>query len=807
MMSSSTAANVIRPEAFTPVQPGEAATLAKQLGIDDRSPEALARTLPFSPEDTTTGAENEIQAAVAGEAAQVDLPRSVATSEVFENVCRMALAGDTSPRLKDKLEAYINDNADGLWENSWVQFPEDGLSSYSRMTLAEDLRADKTNPQGPLRGDADRFRCRRKGEDLIRVPISYLLKLALAESVSAPLTDTMIRSQARRMMTHFISDNTSPETHSFYTPRLDAGIRQGAAIARETAKRLLLCHLLVMYANRRFSLLNRGQRALIYMAPHPPQRQKHLNTLIPDAYYRELFMSPCLSGWDCGEEKQAYMARCHKVLSRSQLNAVNKLRDAGIITRNLVVLPTLSNISLANNGTHLSIGSRQLSRRRADPGSGFGPREEKWLGDLAIKIMEHFLPLFVGTYSGAPYRLDFGDMHPERALGFLPHELTETHLRMIWRRWKKKAHMNLGGTPVTPFGPDWIDRTLGRLPGLEGDFVLDFRLIDYFACLMSTRTSGALDGQLGSEVKLKSDLAAMGIFHTAMPLYLLYRLRQYDVMGFAGFEGRHYSQFQSFRCDLEPAATLQVLLSALALQYIFRDGIRHADIPDTPRIESERRQIFFSAAIGIPTVYIHRQSRNRFLGRLLQEVRATRLSHRYPGYIRVKVAEYRLALVRVLRREARELVAQFGAEELLDDLEARLRTPGASAADRLTRGILDTAGARAPLKLPAEVFNRAAEQYYRDTLRRRQMEEGLDCLQEDLAAIDAPQAWRQGRFNRPLYQLLKGQSAEGYVGRHRQALLFETASEGALEKLIHLFILSTLQQRRAEEDLAAEETP
>jgi hypothetical protein len=798
MTASSAASNLIRPEAFTPVQPREAAALAERLGIDDRSPETLARTLPFTPGDATTGTENEIQAAVVGESSQVDLPMSVAASEVFENVCRMAQAGDTSPKLKEKLEAYLNRNADGLWENSWVRFPANRLSPYSRRVFEKDLRADKERSDSPLRCDADRFRCRHQGEDLIRVPISYLLKLALAESVSHPQTDSMIRSEARRMMDHFISDNTSPETHSFYTPRLDAGERMGTSIARETAKRLLLCNLLVMYANRRFHLLNRGQRALIYMAPHPPQRQKRLNALIPDAYYRELFMSPCLSGWVCGEEKQAYMAHCHKVLSRSQLNAVNKLRDAGIITRNLVVLPALSNVSLANNGTHLSIGSRQLNQRRADPASGFGPREEKWLGDLAIKIVEHFLPLFVGTYTGAPYRLDFGDMHPERALGFLPHELTETHLRMIWRRWKKKARMKIFGTPVTPFGPEWIDRNLGRFLGLRGDFVTDFRLIDYFACLMSTRTSGALDGQLGSEAKLKNDLTTMGIFNASMPLYLLYRLRQYDVMGFAGFEGRHYSQFQSIRGDLEPAATLQVLLSAFALQYIFRDGVRHADIPDTPRIESERRQIFFSAAIGIPTFYIHRQSRNRFLGRLLEEVRATRLSHRYPGYIRVKVAEYRSALVRLIRREARDLIELFGAERILGDLEDRLLTHGASAADRLTRGILDTAGARAPQKLPAEVFNQASERYYRETLRYQQMEEGLDGLQEDLAAIDAPQVWRQGRYNRPLYQLLKGQSAEEYVNRHRQALRFEMASEETLEKLIHLFILTTLHRRHAE---------
>ena len=65
------------------------------------------------------------------------------------------------------------------------------------------------------------------------------------------------------------------------------------------------------------------------------------------------------------------------------------------------------------------------------------------MGDLVVKIVEHFLPLFVGTYSAAPYRLDFVDLHPEKALGFLPHELDYTHLRMLWRRWKKKANLNI----------------------------------------------------------------------------------------------------------------------------------------------------------------------------------------------------------------------------------------------------------------------------------------------------------------------------------------------------------------------------
>jgi len=800
MLQSPALSNVIRPDVFDPSPVKTATTVGDRLGIDPRNSETLARTLPFSPEDTTAGVENEIQASVAGDTSQVDLPMSIAASDVFENVRHMAVAGDTSPRLKDGLEAYLQQNTDRLWENSWVQFPEDRLSAFSRNVFQEDLRADKRNPGSPPRKDADRFRCHRQGQIYIRVPVSYLMKLALAEVVSTPQTDPMIRTEAQRMMAHFISDNTSPETHSFYTPTLAAGSRPGMAIAEETSKRLLLSQLLVMYANRRFGLLNNGQRAMIYMAPHPPQRQKQLNELIPDAYYRELFMSPCLSGWDRGEDKQAYMAHCHKVLSRSQLNAVSKLRDAGIITRNLVVLPNLSNISLANNGTHLSIGSRLLSRHLKNPDPAFSAREEKWLGDLAIKILEHFLPLFVGTYSGAPYRLDFSDMHPEKALGFLPHELNQAHLRMIWRRWKKKARMKILGKPITPFGPVWIDRTLSRGLGLKGDFVLDFRLLDYLACLMSTRTSGALSGELGNDVKLKNDLTSMGTFHASMPLYLFYRLRRFDDMGFSGFEGRHYSQFESIPKDLAPAACLQALLSAMAYQYIFREGIHHSDIPDTPKIESERRQIFFGAAIDIPTFYVHRESRNRFLMRLLKDVHGTRFSHRYPGYIRIKLDEYRRALIRTVRRDAADLIEQFQAGDCLDDLEARLGSPrDYGATGRLTRGILEEAGARTPLQLSADEFNQAAERYYRETLCRQQMEEGLDILESDLAAIDTPKAWRQGSYNRPLYQLLKGLSAREFLARHRQALLFEMAPEDTLAKLLHLFILINLKSRRAAE--------
>ena len=90
----------------------------------------------------------------------------------------------------------------------------------------------------------------------------------------------------------------------------------------------------------------------------------------------------------------------------------------------------------------------------------FTAADEKRTGDLVVKIVEHFLPLFVGTYSAAPCRFDFSDFHPETVLGFLPHELDFTHLRMLWRRWKGKADLKCFGYALTPFGPRGLDRFL-----------------------------------------------------------------------------------------------------------------------------------------------------------------------------------------------------------------------------------------------------------------------------------------------------------------------------------------------------------
>jgi hypothetical protein len=794
----------VSPAPVTELHPHHLKSVMSRLLFSGGGSGSYLERLPFALGDTTGGTETELQAVVVGSRADVDLPRTIGESDYYANIAKRAAAGDTPKRLIADLEEYLSSNRDQVWENSWVRFPAARLSAFARRVFEGDLLSDKKNPGAGRRSDAGRFFVSGpEGQELLRLPISYLLKLALADLLGSQQLPKALQEIGERLMGHYLNDNTSPETFSFHVVPLTRQGGMGRALARETSKRFLFTQLLVSYANQQLGLKESGQRAMVYFAPHPPVRQKELNGHVADAFYRELFMSPCLSGWDRGEEKHRYMQLCHQVLSRSQLNAVAKLREAGIIVNNLVVLPNVSNVSLANNGTHVSLGSRRLGRLLKDPASGFCAADEKYLGDLTIKMAEHFLPLFVGSYSASPYRLGYTDFHPERALGFLPHELDYTHLRMLWRRWQKKASLSVLGQPVTPFGPPWIDRMVSGIFGLKGDFVPDFRLVDYLICLLSTPQSPALNGRLGNSDKLKRDLAHLGVFDHQMSLYLLYKLREFSVMGFSGFEGRHYSQFDSLLDDLGGAGDLQMLVNALAYKYLAEGTLSHADIPDDPTLESERRQIFFASAIGNPTFFVHRESCNRFLMRIIARTREVRPSRRYPGYLRVKVDEYRLALLSLLKSDAADLIEMLGLEKTLADLERRLREPELhSAAGKLTRGILSELNARAPMQVKADDFNRGAERYYRNGLRERHLAEGLDILEEDFRELDRA-ALNGGEPERnTLAALGEERGASPLLAQLRGDLVAERLDAPELRRLMNLMLLSlSRDQAAADHDL------
>lgn len=93
--------------------PPRAANLFKLihlLGIDTGTPEGLVRTLPFTPSDTTAGAENEYQTAVLGSRQQVDLAREIEESRFFRNLKKRALRGDEPRSRITALERFLSEN-------------------------------------------------------------------------------------------------------------------------------------------------------------------------------------------------------------------------------------------------------------------------------------------------------------------------------------------------------------------------------------------------------------------------------------------------------------------------------------------------------------------------------------------------------------------------------------------------------------------------------------------------------------------------------------------------------------------------
>lgn len=747
--------------------------------------------LPFTPSDITFGTETELQTAVRGTRDSVDLPLTIESSNYYYNIVRRIERGDAPKKLLHGLLRYLGGSEGRVWENSSVYFPRMRLSPVAREVFRNDLYADKQDPSKGFRSDAREYTVERSGIEYLRVPVSYLLKLALADAVSAghPAPGIVFR-KGLSLMDCFTNDNTSPETHSF---RVNRAGRSGltAAAARDVSRRFLLTQLLTLYANDKFGLRQRGQEVFVYFSPHPPVRQKDLNGCISDSFYRELFMSPCLSGWAEGEKKSAYMHLCHETLSRSHLNAVLKLKEAGIITSGLVVLPSTSNISLANNGTHLSQGSVMLASLLEDPGSGFTSLHEKYVSDLVVKIVEHFIPLFVGTYSASPYRIDFKDFHPERVLGFLPHELDFTHLRMLWRRWRKKAGIRIFESAVTPFGPPWLDDLMSSLFRLRGDCVPDFRIIDYLICLMSTEKSPALNGIPGNVEALKNDLAELGVFHPSMPLYLFFRPREHGVTGFSGFEGRHYSLFEGFEHDFGRAALLQAFITTWAFRKILEGSITHRHIPDTPFVESERRQVIFDAAIGIPTFYVRADTENLFLRHIVTRTAGTRNSRRYPSYVRVSVREYLDALARMLREDSGQLPELFDMSSCFDDLAERVRDDRhVSVASRLVRSVAGRAGIRKALDIAAQDYNLAAEDYYRTGLRRKQLREAFTLFRHHLSQLETHIASHDGKVRSALDEILSGQGALSYLITVTKAVLEGDLPVEEVRRLIRLLILT-----------------
>ncbi|MFA7348152.1 MAG: hypothetical protein WCZ86_10355, partial [Desulfurivibrionaceae bacterium] len=220
-------------------------------------------------------------------------------------------------------------------------------------------------------------------------------------------------------------------------------------------------------------------------------------------------------------------------------------------------------------------------------------------------------------------------------------------------------------------------------------------------------------------------------------------------------------------------------------------SVSHQHIPDTPFVESERRQILFGTAIGIPTFFVHKDTPNRFLRSILKKTKNTRTSHRYPGYLRVLHQEYRLALLAVIREEAAELVEGFGFDDLLGDLELRLREPSThGAAGRLTAGILAKGGADSPYDMSAREFNLAAERYYREELRQEQISEGWEYVAEDIQAMAGGEIPLSLEMRDEVTAILGTQEVDGFLRQTRDALRGDSLGPENAARLLQLMIIA-----------------
>ncbi len=194
-------------------------------------------------------------------------------------------------------------------------------------------------------------------------------------------------------------------------------------------------------------------------------------------------------------------------------------------------------------------------------------------------------------------------------------------------------------------------------------------------------------------------------------------------------------------------------------------------------------------AIGIPTFFVLRTTRNRFLLKILKKTDRIRTSRRYPGYLRVYHQDYCKALLRLLREDGADLIEMFNFSPLLNDLQLRLEQPQKySAAGRLVRGI---GGNQAgdPLKDEADEFNRAAEKYYREDLRRQHMRQAVGFLQEDLHQLEVGTERVDIELRPLLADLMQGKSATGFSRTAKQDLLDDQLGSQPLKRMLNLMLL------------------
>jgi hypothetical protein len=108
--------------------------------------------------------------------------------------------------------------------------------------------------------------------------------------------------------------------------------------------------------------------------------------------------------------------------------------------------------------------------------------------------------------------------------------------------------------------------------------------------------------------------------------------------------------------------------------------------------------------------------------------------------------------------------------------------------------------------MKAADFNRAAEECYRDDLRKSHFLEGFRFLEEDLRRIGKTATAEDGAVRNAFKALMKEEEASSFIRNVRQDVVNEKASPDLLRKLISLLLLTLLSDRRWADQTFFEDT-
>ncbi|MGD0232328.1 MAG: hypothetical protein ABSC19_18560 [Syntrophorhabdales bacterium] len=174
-----------------------------------------------------------------------------------------------------------------IGERGWVRFPKEVLNPFALEILRRGLLAPKGNAAAGPRPDTHKLTFTEGGLEFVRVPVSYLVRLALADAVGGTNVHPVVHRTGVRLLDHFLRDSPSPGTHSFYIVHGASAKGPESGPARETGRPFLLTQLLVMYANDKFQLAPSGQKATMCLSPHSPALRRYQRYLrVCDSRYR-----------------------------------------------------------------------------------------------------------------------------------------------------------------------------------------------------------------------------------------------------------------------------------------------------------------------------------------------------------------------------------------------------------------------------------------------------------------------------------------------------------------------------------------